>query len=49
MKIIHYSEFTTMIDCKPFLDGVLRAINGTGTDLDSNYVVIDDEIFKIVP
>ena len=48
MEIIHYSEFANMVDCKDFLKGTLRAINGNGTDLDSNYVAINDEIFKIV-
>jgi hypothetical protein len=50
MNIIHYSEFANMIDSQDFLDSVKRAIEGTGTDLDSPFVMIPStgEVFKVI-
>jgi len=48
MKIIHYSEFANMIDDKDFLDSVKRAIDEIGTDLDSQFVMVGAETFKVI-
>lgn len=48
MKTIYYSEFAKMIDNQDMLDSVKKAIKGTGTDLDSQFIMINDETFKVI-
>jgi len=48
MKTIAYSEFAKMIDCRCFLDSVLRAVEYGINDLDSNFVLINDEVYEVI-
>jgi len=48
MKLSRLKELVDMDKSKSVIDSVERALNGTGTDLDSPYIYIADQFYKIV-